>query len=109
MAGKSPEKADFEKALQAWFKAEEKEENPWADVRAEELHERVGDYPEKLRRMATCCQVMYENYKPETDKILQFPPKGKVDGMEIRYILPRPGASAVTKKTPAKKEKKTNK
>jgi hypothetical protein len=101
MAGKSPEKADFEKALKAWFDAEEKQENPNVDIRAEELHQRVGDYPEECRRMATCCQVMYENYKSASDKILHFPPKGQVGGMEIRYALPRP-AAVETKKKAAK-------
>jgi hypothetical protein len=99
MDGKSPEKADFEKALKDWFKAEEKEENPFVDVRAGELHNRVGEYPEELRRMPTCCQVMYESYKSETDRIIQFPPKGHVEDMEIRYALPR---QVIVKKKAAK-------
>jgi hypothetical protein len=55
--------------------------------------------------MATCCQVMYENYKPEMDRILQFPPKGQVGGMEIRYALPRPEAKPTTSDKKDKKKK----
>ena len=84
-----PEKADFEKALNAWFREAEQEENPFVDIRADELHARVGDYPGPFHRMATCCEVMYENYHPAVDKIMQFPPKGKGASMEIRYALPR--------------------
>jgi hypothetical protein len=84
-----PEKANFEKALDAWFREAEQEENPFVDIRADELHARIGDYPGPFHRMATCCEVMYEHYHPSTDKILQFPPKGKGASMEIRYALPR--------------------
>ncbi len=84
-----PEKADFEKALSDWFREEEQEESPFVDIRADELHSRIGDYPGPFHRMATCCEVMYENYHPATDKIMQFPPKGKGASMEIRYALPR--------------------
>ena len=89
MADSIPEKTDFEKALIDWFLEAEKEENPFVDIRADDLHARIGDYPGPLHRMATCCEVMYENYRPQTDKILQFPPKGKGASMEIRYALPR--------------------
>ena len=84
-----PEKADFEKALSDWFREDEQEESPFVDIRADELHARIGDYPGPFHRMATCCEVMYENYHPATDKIMQFPPKGKGASMEIRYALPR--------------------
>jgi hypothetical protein len=87
-----PEKTDFEKALEAWFLEAEKDENPFVDIRADELHSRVGDYPGPFHRMATCCEVMYEHYQPATDRILQFPPKGKGASMEIRYALPRTSA-----------------
>ena len=84
-----PQKADFEKVLNAWFREAELEENPFVDIRADDLHARVGDYPGPFHRMATCCEVMYEHYLPSVDKILQFPPKGKGASMEIRYALPR--------------------
>ena len=89
MVDSIPEKADFEKALNDWFLEAEKEESPFVDIRADDLHARVGDYPGPFHRMATCCEVMYENYRPQIDKILQFPPKGKGASMEIRYALPR--------------------
>ena len=89
MVDSIPEKADFEKALKEWFLEAEKEENPFVDIRADDLHARIGDYPGPFHRMATCCEVMYENYRPQVDKILQFPPKGKGASMEIRYALPR--------------------
>jgi 5-methylcytosine-specific restriction protein A len=89
MADKLPEKADFEKALNEWFLEAEKAENQFVDIRADDLHARIGDYPGPFHRMATCCEVMYEHYKPEVDRILQFPPKGKGASMEIRYALPR--------------------
>jgi 5-methylcytosine-specific restriction protein A len=89
MTGDVPEKVDFEKALADWFRDAEKEENVFVDIRADDLHARVGDYPGPFHRMATCCEVMYENYLPAIDRILQFPPKGKGASMEIRYALPR--------------------
>jgi len=89
MAGDIPEKSDFDKAINDWFTEAYKEENPFVDIRADDLHARVGDYPGPFHRMATCCEVMYEHYVPATDRILQFPPKGKGASMEIRYALPR--------------------
>ena len=89
MVDNVPEKADFEKALNTWFLEAEKEENPFIDIRADDLHARVGEYPGPFHRMATCCEVMYEHYRPSVDRILQFPPKGKGASMEIRYHLPR--------------------
>jgi len=50
-----PEKADFEKALDDWFREAELEESPFVDIRADELHSRIGDYPGPFHRMATCC------------------------------------------------------
>jgi hypothetical protein len=91
-----PEKTDFETALNDWFLEADKEENPFVDIRADELHARVGDYPGPFHRMATCCEVMYEHYQPSVDKILQFPPKGKGASMEIRYTLPRPPQNTKT-------------
>jgi 5-methylcytosine-specific restriction protein A len=105
MTGDIPEKADFEKALADWFLEAEKEENIFVDIRADDLHARIGDYPGPFHRMATCCEVMYENYNPAVDKILQFPPKGKGASMEIRYALPRVNAvpdTGTTLATPAK-------
>ena len=89
MVDNVPEKADFEKALNTWFLEAEKDENPFIDIRADDLHARVGEYPGPFHRMATCCEVMYEHYRPAVDRILQFPPKGKGASMEIRYHLPR--------------------
>jgi 5-methylcytosine-specific restriction protein A len=89
MTDNIPEKTDFEKVLQNWFREAEATGNPFVDIRADELHARVGDYPGPFHRMATCCEVMYESYLPSEDKILQFPPKGKGASMEIRYALPR--------------------
>ncbi len=100
MTGYIPEKADFEKALADWFIEAEKEENIFVDIRADDLHARVGDYPGPFHRMATCCEVMYENYRPAVDKILQFPPKGKGASMEIRYALPRVNVQQNTENLP---------
>ena len=54
MVDSIPEKTDFEKALNDWFLEAEKEENPFVDIRADDLHARIGDYPGPLHRMATC-------------------------------------------------------
>ena len=90
MVDSIPEKADFEKALKEWFLEAEKEESPFVDILADDLHARIGDYPEPFHRMATCCEVMYENYRPQVDKILHFllEREGRYS-MEIRYALPR--------------------
>jgi 5-methylcytosine-specific restriction protein A len=102
-----PEKADFEKALNDWFREAEQEESPFVDIRADELHSRIGDYPGPFHRMATCCEVMYEHYRPATDKIMQFPPKGKGASMEIRYALPRTPAKPGQNKAAAQPQAAT--
>ena len=99
MADNIPEIADFEKALNDWFCDAEKEGLPFINIRADDLHARVGDYPGPFHRMATCCEVMYEHYIPAVDKIKQFPPKGKGASMEIKYHLPRAEASKAQIKT----------
>jgi hypothetical protein len=90
-----PEKADFEKALDDWFREAELEESPFVDIRADELHSRIGDYPGPFHRMATCCEVMYEHYQPSVDKIMQFPPKARAPAWKsdtlYRALPPNPG------------------
>ena len=60
----------------------------YKDVRAGDLHRRVGGYPQPNHRMPTCCHAMYQA-KCFDDKILQALPKGKDALLTIRYKLPR--------------------
>ncbi len=83
-----PTKEDFEKALDDWFRECEKEGNSYVDVRAGDLHRRVGEYPGSGQRMPTCCDVMYEN-RQSVDNILHQPSKGNGASLEIKYALPR--------------------
>ncbi|MGZ9709371.1 GIY-YIG nuclease family protein [Glaciimonas sp. GNP009] len=58
------------------------------DVRAGNLHTRVGGYPAKGHSMPTCCSVMRDEIKTG-DNVLSEPPKGKGASLLIRYRLPR--------------------
>ena len=81
-----PTASDFKTELDKIFHAAQP---PHVDVKAGDLHRRVGDYPDNQKqRMPSCNTVMTKNMKPG-DTILHQPPKGKGASLEIRYIIPR--------------------
>lgn len=48
----------------------------YVDIKAGDVHRKVGGYPSKNHRMPVCCEVMYSLKKPK-DEIISAPPKGK--------------------------------
>ena len=56
------------------------------EVRAGDLHERVGDYPGRSHRMPVCCSAM-RNRMRSGDVIVRQPPKGNGATLVIRYRL----------------------
>ena len=83
-----PNKEDFQKALEEVFREAAKRGELFVDIRASDLHRRVGGYPGPNNRTPVCCSVMYKNMQPR-DEIFYAPPKGKGPRLEIRYVLPR--------------------
>ena len=58
------------------------------DVRAKNLHARLGGYPNPEPRMPACCNAM--NAEVGTaDVVVKAPPSGKGASLIIRYMLPR--------------------
>ena len=82
-----PTRKDFQNALDELFREGSGKSARYIDIRAGNLHRKVGGYPGN-HRMPTCCDVMRENIQPR-DNILHEPPKGKGASLEIRYSLPR--------------------
>lgn len=60
------------------------------DVRAADLHARVGGYPGRGHAIPSCCTCMREAMQ-ESDTIVSAPqsPSGAGPGLLIRYRLPR--------------------
>ncbi len=62
-----------------------------AEIKAGQLHRRVGGYPGRNHRMPVCCEVMRGAFAPDAgDLILEEPPSGQGASLTIRYVLPRP-------------------
>lgn len=58
-------------------------------VKAKDLHQVVGDYPDPTRhRMPVCCDVMRRAMR-RGDEILHEPPKGNGATLAIRYTIPQ--------------------
>jgi len=58
------------------------------DLRATDLHRRLGGYPGPQAAMATCCSVMRAAMEAD-DVVLAAPPRGVGASLTIRYSLPR--------------------
>jgi len=83
-----PTAQDFQRELDNIFATATKQGKTYVDVKAGDLHRRVGGYPRPNHRMPVCCEVMKRNMKPQ-DQVLQQPPSGKGASLIIRYKLPR--------------------
>ncbi len=62
---------------------------PYIDIRAGDLHRKVGGYPGN-HRMPVCCSVMRSSMN-DGDEIREQPPKGDGANLVIRYKIPRLG------------------
>jgi len=58
------------------------------EVRAGELHRRVGDYPGADHRMPVCCSIMRKTMSA-SDTVVEEPDKGAGASLTVRYTLPR--------------------
>jgi hypothetical protein len=59
-----------------------------ADVRAGDLHRRVGGYPGADHRMPLCCGAMRQAMKVG-DEVVRGPASGQGASLVVRYRLPR--------------------
>lgn len=67
-------------ALQLGFRA--------VEVKAGDLHRRVGAYPGTSHRMPICCEVLRQTMKAG-DIVVHAPPSGKGASFIVRYYLAR--------------------
>ncbi len=58
------------------------------DVRAADLHARVGGYPGRGHSLPTCCSAMREMMK-EGDEVLIEPARGHGPAFQVSYLFPR--------------------
>jgi hypothetical protein len=58
------------------------------EVRAGELHRRIGGYPGTDHRMPICCKTM-RKAMGASDAVVQEPDKGAGASFTVRYTLPR--------------------
>ncbi len=84
----SPSAEDFKDTLLSMLDSAEKEGMAYRDVRAGDLHKKVGGYPGKNHRMPVCCDVM-KKFMQKPDSIIKAPAKGHGANLIIRYKLPR--------------------
>jgi|YelNatPaOPRAMG01_1025707.scaffolds.fasta_scaffold49725_2 hypothetical protein len=78
----------FQMALEREFVLAQQKGESYVDVRAGDLHRKVGGYPGPSHRMPICCDVMLKNMQLG-DKVLYQPPSGKGASLTIRYFSPR--------------------
>jgi hypothetical protein len=61
------------------------------EIKAEDLHARVGEYPGPNQRICLCCDVMRSVFAPKSgDVLLKDTEPGREAELTIRYVLPRP-------------------
>lgn len=81
-------KDDFHSELEYIFEEATKLGIRRIEIRAGDLHRRVGMYPGPDHRMPICCQVM-RNMMKEGDEITRQPEKGNGANFDVMYCLPR--------------------
>lgn len=78
----------FRKELVEVLREAEGEGLSLIQVRAGDLHKRVGGYPGRNHRMPSCCSAM-RSVIQEGDHIVTAPPKGDGASLTIEFLLPR--------------------
>jgi hypothetical protein len=86
---RKPRPLDFVDALSAMFAEAFRAGESFLEVRAGQLHRKVGGYDGPNHRMVPACNAMRKLMR-SGDQILDQPPKGNGASLKIRYILPRP-------------------
>ena len=79
---------DFQVVLTAALEEAARAGAPCCDVRAADLHARVGGYPARGHSLPTCCSAMREAMKAG-DTVLIEPARGHGPAFQVRYLLPR--------------------
>jgi Domain of unknown function (DUF4268) len=88
-AGRPVLNADrFRAALREMLGEAESNGAVWLDVKAGDLHRRIGGYPGPHHQMANCCAVMRQAILPG-DETTNSPPSGNGAALTIRYCFPR--------------------
>lgn len=77
---------DFREEINGMIKKAREGKLSFIDITSGDVHRKVGGYPSRDHRMASCCDVMYSLMKTK-DEILYAPPKGKGATLKIRYYL----------------------
>jgi hypothetical protein len=83
-----PLRADFLAALDALLAQATQTGAATFDLRAADLHARVGGYPGRGHSLPTCCTAMRERMQG-ADSILSTPTGGQGAAFHVRYCLPR--------------------
>lgn len=78
----------FRRALTKLFSAAEDLGFTAVEVKAGNLHRRVGGYPGQDHRMPMCCEAMRQALASK-DVVVSEPPSGRGASLTIRYALPR--------------------
>lgn len=84
----APNKQDFENAILQLFNKYQDEGHSFIEIVSEDVHRKVGGYPESNHRMPICCNVM-RNMMDEDDVVLYAPPSGMGASLKIKYYLPK--------------------
>ena len=80
--------SDFRKEIAALFRTATDLGFTAVEVKAGNLHRRVGGYPGQNHRMPVCCQVMRKAMK-RGDSVTSEPKSGAGASLKISYSLPR--------------------
>jgi 5-methylcytosine-specific restriction protein A len=83
-----PSVQDFRMELKAQLYRAQKRGLSHIDIKAGDLHRRLGGYPAQSHQMPSCCEAMYAE-KNAGDVIIARPPEGKGASLTVRYKLPR--------------------
>ena len=85
---RAPVTVDFENGLQTWFDEARRGGQDMLDVRAGDLHRRVGGYPGHNHRMPLACHVMRAAML-KGDTVISEPPRKQGASLTIRFRLRR--------------------
>ena len=86
--GQPPRTDDFRKALVGLLAEAQGEGKECVQIRAGNLHAKVGNYPGVHHRMPSCCSAM-RSLMESGDLFISQPPRGDGASLTIEYRLPR--------------------
>ena len=84
----TPTAIDFKNHLSRMLAAAEQLGFCAVEVKAGDLHRRVGGYPGTSHRMPICCNVLRQAMKPG-DEVVKAPPSKQGASVVVRFQLPR--------------------